>query len=113
MMNGMSKRMSSGKATRSRRRILKARKTFTLSPKSVEVIERLASLRNSGGRESASAVLDDLLIAVGEEQRRQAMERSTQQYYDERSPEEEQEEIAWAKFALSQFPVRDSEGEPQ
>ena len=92
----------------------KQRKTFTLSPESIALLEELAAQRNSSGRESVSAVLDSVLVAVREEQQRLAMERSTQKYYDERAPKEEEDEIAWAKFALSQFPVGNSpQGEPR
>ena len=98
----------------SRRRQVKQRKTFTLSPQSVALLEKLSAQRRARGQDSVSAVLDDLLITLGEEQRRREIEHSTQKYYDERSLEEEDEAIAWAKFALSQFPVRDSsEREPQ
>ena len=99
---------SHGVNSRSRRRQIKLRKTFTLSPQSVELLEKLSSQRGPGGQESVSAVLDDLLIAFAEEQRRRQIEHSTQKYYDGRSPEEEEEEIAWARFALSQFPAGDA-----
>ena len=99
---------SSGTKTSSGRRQVKQRKTFTLSPQSVAFLEELSAERSAHGQESVSAVLDDLLLSIGEEKRRREMEHSTQKYYDERSPQDEEEEIAWANFALSQFPV--SEG---
>ena len=120
MIYGMTKRMRSVKTASSprsmkspsRRRQVKQRKTFTLSPQSVALLEKLAQQRSASGQESVSAVLDDLLIAYGEEQRRREIEQSTHKYYDQRSPEEEEEEIAWGKFALSQFPSVDvPEGE--
>jgi hypothetical protein len=95
----------------SRGRQVKQRKTFTLSPQSVSLLEKLSAHRGSRGQESLSAVLDDLLIALGEEQRRREIEYSTETYYGERTAQDEEEEIAWAKFALSQFPVRDVQGE--
>jgi hypothetical protein len=106
----MSKRMRAvkvptGAKTFSRGRQVKQRKTFTLSPQSVAFLEQLSAERSAHGQESVSAVLDDLLLSFGEEKRRREMERSTQKYYDKRSPQDEEEEIAWAKFALSQFPV--------
>jgi hypothetical protein len=115
MMKGMSKHMRTRKTASSphprnspsHSRQIKQRKTFTLSPQSVALLEKLSSQRGAHGQESVSAVLDDLLIAYGEEQRRREIERGTQKYYDERSAEDEEEEIAWAKFALSQFPLRD------
>lgn len=110
MMLSMSKRMRAVKVptrvqTSSRRRQVKQRKTFTLSPQSVAFLEELSAERSARGQESVSAVLDDLLMSFGEEKRRREMEHSTQKYYDMRSPQDEEEEIAWAKFALSQFPV--------
>jgi hypothetical protein len=106
----MSKRMRAVKVptrvqTSSRRRQVKQRKTFTLSPQSVAFLEELSAERSARGQESVSAVLDDLLMSFGEEKRRREMEHSTQKYYDMRSPQEEEEEIAWTKFALSQFPA--------
>jgi hypothetical protein len=92
----------------SRRRQIKQRKTFTLSLESVAILEKLSAQRSAGGQESVSAVLDDLLLAVGEEQRRREIEQGTRNYYDEQSAQDEEEEIAWAKFALSQFPLRDA-----
>ena len=88
-----------------RRTQVKQRKTFTLSPQSVALLEKLTAERSTHGQESVSAVLDDLLLSFGEEKRRREMEHSTQKYYDKRSPQDEEEEIAWAKFALSQFPM--------
>lgn len=100
-------KVPTGAKTSSRRRQVKQRKTFTLSPQSVAFLEKLSAERSARGQESVSAVLDDLLMLFGEEKRRREMEHSTQQYYDKRSPQDEEEEIAWAKFALSQFPVRE------
>lgn len=108
------KRPGSSRKTNSpsRKRHLKQRKTFTLSPESVAILEKLSAERSARGQESLSAVLDDLLLGLGEEQRRREIEHSTQKYYDEQSPQDEEEEIAWAKFAISQFPVRNApEGE--
>jgi hypothetical protein len=118
MIVGMTKHMRSVKPSSSprlksdsRNRQVKQRKTFTLSPQSVALLEKLSAHRGSRGQESVSAVLDDLLIALGEEQRRREIEYSTERYYDERPAQDEEEEIAWAKFALSQFPVGDVQGE--
>jgi len=90
----------------SRRREIKQRKTFTLSPEAVAILEKLSMQRSAGGQDSVSAFLDELLLMVGEEQRRREIEQGTQKYYDEQSAQDEEEEVAWAKFALSQFPVR-------
>jgi hypothetical protein len=109
----MSKHITQRKTSiASRRRPIKQRRTFTLSPESVALLKELSAERNSSGRESVSAVLDELLNSVREERRRRAIERSVEKYYSERSPEEEEEEIAWGKFALANFPVEElSDGE--
>ena len=113
MSMDMSKRITHRKASiASRRRPIKQRRTFTLSPESVALLTELSAERNSRGQESVSAILDELLTSVREERRRRAIERSVEKYYSERSPEEEEEELAWGKFALANFPVEDlSHGE--
>lgn len=103
--------MSTMKATRRvrARRPVKQRKTFTLSPESIALLEELSSSSgNPQALESVSAVLDGLLLGIRKEKARQELERKIGKYYDARSREEEEEEIAWGKFALSQFPVDDS-----
>jgi hypothetical protein len=89
---------------RDRGKHVKQRRTFTLSPESIALLEQLAKRRDPNRRVSISAVLENVLTAVREEQQRLANERATQKYYDERSVAEEEEGIAWARFALSQFP---------
>jgi hypothetical protein len=69
---------------------LKRRKTFTLSPESIALLEELSAQSGSGERESISAVLDAMLTAIREERRRLDMERSTEEYYGERSSVEEE-----------------------
>jgi hypothetical protein len=102
----MSKRMSRQASllqTRSSRRA-KQRKTFTLSQESVALLEELsASDKDSRGLESVSAVLDNLLLAIGKDKVRQENEDKIGKYYDERSDEERQEEIDWGKFATGEF----------
>jgi hypothetical protein len=105
MMIGMTKRMSTREtATRARLRgQTKQRRTFTLSPESVALLEQLSAQRNSRGQESVSAVLDDLLMALRREKTRQEMEEKIGRYYDERSEAEREEEIDWGKFAMAEF----------
>jgi hypothetical protein len=87
-----------------RRRPIKRRKTFTLSQESVAFLEQLsASRKDSRGQESVSAVLDDLLLAIGKDKERQKNEHKIGKYYDERSEEERQEEIDWGKLATGEF----------
>lgn len=104
----MSKRMSTRRVSSSRGRPTKQRRTFTLSPESIELLEELSRPRNGRQPESVSAVLDSLLRSVRQERRRQENERLMAKYYDERSKKEEEEEIAWGKLALANFPVDDS-----
>jgi hypothetical protein len=104
----MRKDTSTLKATRRARRPVKQRKTFTLSAESIALLEELTGRGNPHALESVSAVLDGLLLGIRKEKARQELERKVGEYYDERSREEEEEEIAWGKFALSQFPVDDS-----
>ena len=105
MSIGMTKRMSLQRpAPRTRLRRVKQRKTFTLSPESVALLEGLtASRSDSRGRESVSAVLDDLLLAIGKDKARREAEEKIGKYYDERSEEERQEEVEWGNFATGEF----------
>jgi len=97
----MSREPTSG--SHSKRRT-KQRRTFTLSPESVALLEKLSANRDDPGRrESVSAVLDDLLLAVVKDQKRQEIEDQIGKYYDQRSEEERQEEIDWGKLATGEF----------
>jgi hypothetical protein len=106
MIVSMSKRMNRQPSTnpaRSPRRI-KQRRTFTLTPESVAFLEELSATRkDSQVRESVSAVLDDLLLAVRKEKYRLENEEKIGKYYDGRSYEERQEEIDWGKLATGEF----------
>ena len=105
-MGSMSKRVNrrtSAPRTHLRRGV-KQRKTFTLSQESVVFLEELSARRkDSRGLESVSAVLDDLLLAIGKDRERQENEDKIGKYYDERSGEERQEEIDWGKLATGEF----------
>ncbi len=105
MSIGMTKRMSFQRpAPRTRLHRVKQRKTFTLSPESVALLEGLSANRSdSRGRESVSAVLDDLLLAIGKDKARREAEEKIGKYYDERSEEERQEEVEWGNFATGEF----------
>jgi hypothetical protein len=102
MSIGMSKRMSRSSASLNQRATLKRRKTFTLSPQSVALLEGL-SAEDSSGQQSVSAILDRLLLAIGKEKERQENEDKIGKYYDERSDQERQEEIDWGKLATGEF----------
>jgi hypothetical protein len=105
MIIDMSKRMSPGPASHSHSQSrTKKRKTFTLSPESVAFLEKLSGSRaDSHRRESVSAVLDDLLLAVVKDQERREIEDQIGKYYDQRSEEERREEIDWGKLATGEF----------
>ena len=97
----MSREPTSG--SHSKRRT-KQRRTFTLSPESVALLEKLSASRDDPGRrESVSAVLDDLLLAVVKDQERREIEDQIGKYYDQRSVEERQEDIDWGKLATGEF----------
>jgi hypothetical protein len=102
----MSKRMSRQRQARQIRsgRRVKQRKTFTLSDESVAFLEELsASRKDAHGQESVSAVLDDLLLAIGKQKERLTNEDKIGKYYDERSEEERQGEIDWGQLATGEF----------
>ena len=84
-------------------RVVKARRTFTLSPQSIALLEELSALRGSARRRSVSSVLDDLLQALNGQRKRESVERAISAYYDNLSPEDSNEERAWGDFSLTQF----------
>jgi len=79
----------------------KAKKSFTLSPESVEFLEKIRKKRRA---HSASAVLEEILQAVRRGQEKKAVDKAVTDYYDSLTPEEMEEQSKWAEFALSQFP---------
>ena len=76
----------------------KQRRTFTLSPESVALLEEL-----SVNAKSTSAFLDELLLSLRTERKRQEMEERIGRYYDHRTDEGRREERLWAEFALKEF----------
>jgi len=82
----------------------KAKKSFTLSPESVEFLEAVYKRRRA---ESISAVLDEILQALRREHERVSLERAVANYYSSLSPEEVTEQAEWGEFALSEFPHED------
>lgn len=102
MILRMSKHMTTSKKA-VRRPQLKQRRTFTLSPESVALLEELSRQRHTRGPESVSAVLDDLLLALRHAKTLQEIEEKIGKYYDERSDLERREETEWGKFAMAEF----------
>ena len=79
----------------------KEKKTFTLSPQSVEFLE---ALRKKHSALSTSAVLEDILQAVRREQEKASIEAAVADYYGSLWREEAQEQANWGEFALGEFP---------
>ena len=102
---GMSVRMNKRAVPKvAGRRRPKERRTFSLSPESVAFLETLSVHRKeSSGQQSVSAVLDDLLIALGKEKQRQENDAKIGKYYEERTKQERQEEIDWGTLATGEF----------
>jgi hypothetical protein len=90
----MPKRQSSGKAKR----------TFSLSRPIVAFLE---SERKARHRKSLSAVLEEIVRRHQEEKEMERVSASITRYYDSISVEERAENLAWAKFAETQFPRED------
>ena len=78
----------------------KQRRTFTLSPEAVALLDDL-----SASSKSASSVLDKLLLSLRREKERREMEKRIERYYSERSAEEHHEETLWGDFATREFMV--------
>jgi DNA-binding PadR family transcriptional regulator len=79
----------------------KAKKCYTLSPESVDFLEKLRRKRHA---RSISFVLEEILQAVRREAELTTINQSVTAYYDSLSDEEAEELSQWGKFALSQFP---------
>jgi|HubBroStandDraft_1064217.scaffolds.fasta_scaffold08968_3 hypothetical protein len=83
----------------------KAKKSYTLSPESVDFLEAQRKKRRAS---SISAVLDEILQAVRREAELARINQSVTDYYDSLSDEELKELSEWGDFALSQFPAEDA-----
>jgi hypothetical protein len=97
MRKGMSKKPADSQDG-SRPSRTKQRRTFTLSPEAVALLDDL-----SADSTSASSVLDALLLSLRREKKRQEMEERIARYYDQRSEEERREEALWGDFATREF----------
>ena len=102
MRNSMkrSRRMSRGKESG---RTPKERRTFTLSPESVALLQDLCATRRGSRSRSVSAVLDDLLRALDKQRKRDAVDRAITSFYDGLSGNAQAEEKDWGEFSLAQF----------
>jgi hypothetical protein len=83
----------------------KAKKSYTLSPESVDFLE---TLRNKRRARSISFVLEEILQAARREAELAAINQSVTAYYDSLSDEEAEELRQWGKFGLRQLLKEDS-----
>jgi DNA-binding PadR family transcriptional regulator len=83
----------------------KAKKSYTLSPESVEFLE---SMRKKRHALSISSVLEEILQEVRREQGRSTVERAVADYYSSLSREEAEDQAKWGEFALREFPNGDA-----
>jgi hypothetical protein len=81
--------------------IRKAKKSYTLSPASVEFLETIRKKRHAP---STSAVLEEILQTVRRGQEKNAVDRAVAVYYSSLPSEESEEQARWGKFALDEFP---------
>jgi hypothetical protein len=86
--------------TASRQPSRKAKKSYTLSPESVEFLE---ALRRKRSAPSVSAVLEEILQEVRRKQAKAKVEAAVWGYYDSLSEDEIEEQTAWGRFGLQEF----------
>lgn len=77
------------------------RRTFTLSHESARFLE---SERRKRGRESASAVLEEIIHECRCRQDTSKIDAAISAYYDSLTDEQREENRSWGEFAESQFP---------
>jgi hypothetical protein len=83
------------------KRSRKAKKSYTLSPESIQFLE---SLRKKRRATSISAILEEILQRLRRAQERASIEREIAKYYDSRSDEDLAEDVRWGEFAMQEFP---------
>ena len=86
--------------TISKRRPVKAKKSYTLSAESVAYLEGLRKQRRAT---SASSVLEDILQHVRQASRKMALEQAVTDYYSSLGDDELDEQAKWADFAWAEF----------
>jgi len=79
----------------------KAKKSYTLSPESVEFLEAMRKRRRAP---SVSSILEEILQAARREQGKAAIERAVSDYYASLSPYDVKEQADWGEFAMREFP---------
>jgi methylthioribose-1-phosphate isomerase len=78
----------------------KAKKSYTLSPESVDFLETLRKKRRA---RSISFVLEEILQAARREAEMAKINQSVSDYYDSLSDEEMEELSQWGEFGLRQL----------
>jgi hypothetical protein len=86
--------------TISKRRPVKAKKSYTLSAESVAYLEGLRKHRRAA---STSSVLEDILQNVRQASKKMAVARAVTEYYSSLGEEELDEQAKWADFAWAEF----------
>ena len=81
----------------------KERRSFTLSRESIALLTELCAARDSSGRRSVSAVLDELLRSLNKERKRRAVEQAVTRYYNGLSEQTQIEDREWGEFSLTEF----------
>ncbi len=84
----------------------KAKKSYTLSPESVNFLETLRKKRRA---RSISFVLEEILQAARREAELARINQSVSDYYDSLTDEEAEELSEWGKFGLSQLVIKDDD----
>src|SRR5262249_14230675 len=87
--------------TQQRRPNRKAKKSYTLSPESVQFLE---AMRKRSHAPSTSSVLEEILQAVRHQQQIATVEQAVADYYSSLSLREAEEHATWGEFALREFP---------
>jgi hypothetical protein len=82
------------------RKARKSKKSYTLSPESVEFLETMRKRRHAP---SVSSILGELLQVARREHGKAAIERAVSDYYSSLSPQEAEEQANWGEFAMHEF----------
>ena len=77
------------------------KRSYTLSPAAIALLEELRTERKAG---SASSVLDSILRTILRGRQKTKIQRAVASYYSSLSHEECREQSDWGDFALKQFP---------
>jgi len=79
----------------------KAKKSYTLSAKSVEFLETLRKKRHAP---SVSSILEEIVQEARRARGKAAFDKAVSDYYSSLSREEVEEQTGWGELALHEFP---------